>query len=69
MPGEHHQRLGAAAHRPQVLDVAEGQALGLEAERRQAPDHDFLAAFVARRLRRALDQLLCQFKRFIHEFL
>ena len=50
MPGEHHQRLGAAAHGPQVLDIAEGQALDIEAERCQALDHDFLAAFITRRL-------------------
>jgi hypothetical protein len=69
MAGEHHQRLGGTASRPQVVHVAEAQPFGLEAERREARDHEFLAAFVSRRLRRPLDQLFGKLQRFIRHSL
>ena len=60
--GKHHQRLGAAAPRPEVVHVAEAQAMHLEAERLEAFDHQFLAAFILRRKRGAGDELLGQFE-------
>jgi hypothetical protein len=63
--GERQQRLDGAAPRPEVVDLAEAQALDLEPERFEARDHQFLTALVLRRDRWPGDQLLGEFQGFI----
>ena len=66
--GKGDDRFGGAAPRPEIIDIAEAQAMYLKAERLQAFDHQLLAAGIVRCERGAGDQLFGEFESFVVHF-
>ena len=60
MTREAHHRCGAAAPRPEIVDLAEAQPLEMKTERGETPSENLLAAVVVWCNRAARDELACQ---------